>query len=65
MNRLQNKTFWIALASAIVLLVQQLGLDIFPDNILDIVNTALLIATILGVVIDPTTQGIFDKKGGE
>ncbi|MGL6009741.1 MAG: phage holin [Culicoidibacterales bacterium] len=25
----------------------------------------MLIATILGVVIDPTTQGILDKKGGE
>lgn len=60
MGRLTNKTFWVALASAIVLLAQQLGLDIFPDNVLDIVNTVLLIMTILGVVIDPTTEGVWD-----
>lgn len=62
--RLTNKTFWVALISAIVLLTQQLGLDVFPANIMDIVNTILLIATILGVVVDPTTSGITDKKEG-
>lgn len=60
--RLTNKTFWVALTSAIVLLTQQLGLDVFPANIMDIANTILLIATILGVVVDPTTSGITDKK---
>lgn len=62
--RLTNKTFWVALISAIVLLTQQLGLDVFPANIMDITNTILLIATILGVVVDPTTSGITDKKEG-
>ena len=41
-----------------------LGLDVFPANIMDIANTILLIATILGVVVDPTTSGITDKKEG-
>lgn len=59
-TRLTNKAFWIALTSAVVLLAQQLGLDIFPDNILDIVNTLLLIGTIIGVITDPTTKGIVD-----
>ena len=62
--RLTNQTFWVALTSAIVLLTQQLGLDVFPANIMDIANTILLIATILGVVVDPTTSGITDKKEG-
>ena len=57
-SRLRNKTFWVSLTAAIVLLAQQLGLDIFPENISDIVNTILLIATILGVIIDPSTDGI-------
>lgn len=60
--RMKNKAFWLALTSALVLLAQQLGLDIFPDNAMDIVNTLLLIATILGVIVDPTTPGISDGE---
>ena len=58
--RFKNKTFWVALMSAIVLLTQQLGLDIFPDNIMEIVNTVLMILVILGVVVNPTTEGVTD-----
>lgn len=58
--RFRNKTFWVALMSAIVVLTQQLGLDIFPDNIMEIVNTVLMILVILGVVVNPTTEGITD-----
>lgn len=61
-SRLTNKTFWVALVSAVVLLTQQLGLNIFPDNWADILNTILTILMILGIVIDPTTQGITDKS---
>lgn len=60
--RLTNKAFWLALCSAVILLAQQLGLDIFPENAMDIVNTLLLIATILGVVVDPTTDGVGDSQ---
>lgn len=60
--RLRNRTFWVALSSAIVLLCQQLGLDVFPVNVHEIVNTLLLIFTILGVVIDPSTPTVFDKE---
>ena len=58
--RFRNKTFWVALMSAIVVLTQQLGLDIFPDNIMEIVNTVLMILVILGVVVNPTTEGVTD-----
>ena len=60
-KRLRNKAFLVALASAIILLIQQLGLDILPSNISDIVNTILVILTTMGVVIDPTTNGLTDK----
>ena len=63
--RIRNKTFWVALTSAIVLLTQQLGFNIFPDNISDIINTLLLIFTILGVIVDPTTPSILDEEKGE
>lgn len=61
-SRLRNKAFWISLVSAILLLSQQLGLHIFPDNIMDITNTILTICTILGIIVDPTTDGILDNK---
>ena len=60
--RLTNKTFWVAIVSAIVLLTQQLGLSIFPGNWADILNTVLTILIILGIVVDPSTNGISDKQ---
>ena len=61
--RVKNKTFWVALLSAIILLIQQIGLSKWlPNNIGDIVNTILLILTILGVIVDPTTSGIRDGE---
>ena len=62
LKRLRNKAFLLALASAIILLIQQLGLDILPKNISDIVNTILVILVTMGVVVDPTTPGIKDGE---
>ena len=53
--RMKNKAFWVAL------IFQQLNLNIFPENIMEITNTILYIFTILGIVVDPTTPGISDK----
>lgn len=61
-TRFTNKTFLIAIASAIVLLSQQLGLNIFPNNWQEILNTILTIFILLGIVIDPSTAGISDSK---
>lgn len=58
--RFRNKAFWVSLTSAFLLLAQQLGLTIFPDNSMEIVNTILSIFVLLGVVVDPTTPGITD-----
>lgn len=60
--RLRNKAFWLSLVSAIILLAQQLGLTFVPDNALEITNTILLIMTILGVIVDPTTDGLTDSQ---
>ena len=61
-KRLRNKAFWVTLASAVVLLAQQLGLNIFPTNIADIINSLLAILTIAGVIIDPSTPGVTDGE---
>jgi uncharacterized membrane protein len=58
--RLRNKTFWVAMASAIGLLLQQLGFNFLPDNYKDIVNTVLVITTMLGITVDTSTNGISD-----
>lgn len=61
-KRCKNKAFWVTLASAFLLLAQQLGLTIFPENSMEIVNTILSILALLGVIVDPTTPGITDNK---
>ena len=43
-----------------ILLIQQLGFKL-PDNIADIVNTFLTLLVLLGVINDPTTEGISDS----
>nr|DAO67820.1 MAG TPA: holin [Caudoviricetes sp.] len=59
--RLQHKSFWVALVGLVVLLSQQLGVKIFPDNIADITNTVLAIGVLVGVINDPTTAGLGDS----
>ena len=60
--RLQHKSFWVALVGLVVLLSQQLGVKIFPDNIAEITNTILAIGVLVGVINDPTTAGLGDSN---
>ena len=68
--RIKNKAFWTALIPAIFLLVQavatlfgySLDLGTYGDKLLEIVNALFLVLTILGVVTDPTTEGLSDSK---
>ncbi|MDF2881559.1 MAG: holin [Clostridiaceae bacterium] len=59
-SRLTNKTFWVSIVSAIVLLTQQLGYNIFPSNWSDILNTILTIFILLGIIVDTSTPGMND-----
>ena len=58
--RFKNKTTLLAIASTVILLAQQLGFEL-PDNIADIVNTFLTLLVLVGVINDPTTEGISDS----
>ena len=58
--RFQNKATLLAIAGTLILLAQQLGLKL-PDNIEDVVNTVLTLLVLLGVINDPTTEGISDS----
>ncbi|MFW5458207.1 phage holin [Streptococcus hyovaginalis] len=59
--RLQNKTFWLTLIPLLVLLLQQVGLNIVPENWEEVFNTIMAILTLIGAVNDPTTKGLTDS----
>lgn len=68
--RLKNKNFWIALIPAILLLIQvvarvfgfEIDLGDLGNNLLAVVNAVFVVLSILGIVTDPTTEGITDSK---
>lgn len=67
--RLKNKAFWVAIIPALLLLVQTvaatfgLTLDLgeIGDKLLAVVNAVFSVLAILGVVVDPTTEGMSDS----
>ena len=67
--RLKNKAFWLALIPAVLLLVQviagafgyALDLGDLGNRLLAVVNAVFALLAILGVVVDPTTEGISDS----
>ena len=67
--RIKNKTFWLALIPAVLLLVQvvaavfgyTLDLGELGDKLLAVVNALFGVLAILGIVTDPTTKGVGDS----
>lgn len=68
--RIKNKTFWLALIPAALLLVQvvaavfgyTLDLGELGDKLLAVVNALFGVLAILGIVADPTTKGVGDSS---
>ena len=67
--RVKNKTFWLTLIPAVLLLIQvtaavfgyTLELGELGDKLLAVVNALFALLAILGVVADPTTAGVGDS----
>lgn len=67
--RIRNRAFWLAVIPAVLLLVQSvaamfgltLELDAFGARLAAIVNQLFLLLTLLGIINDPTTQGLHDS----
>ena len=67
--RVKNKTFWVALIPAALLLVQvvaavfgyALDLGDLGNKLLAVVNALFAVLAILGIVADPTTKGVSDS----
>ena len=68
--RFRNKSFWLSLIPAVLLLVQvvaavfgyTLDLGDLGNKLLAVVNALFAVLTILGVVTDPTTAGVSDSQ---
>lgn len=67
--RIKNKAFWLAIIPALLLLAQQIcslfGIAVevagLSEQLISILGTVFAILTLLGVVTDPTTSGMFDS----
>lgn len=67
--RFKNKSFWLYMIPAVILLIQQicavfgvtLAVDGLENNLISIVGTVFGILAVLGVVVDPTTAGASDS----
>lgn len=68
--RIKNKNFWLAVIPAMLLLIQAIvsvfGVTVdFTDitgKLVAVVNASFVVLSILGIVTDPTTEGIGDSK---
>ncbi|MDO6355261.1 phage holin [Caloramator sp. CAR-1] len=60
--RLRNKAFWVSLAAFVAMMAKQFGWFEVPPNYEEIVNSALGLLVMLGIIIDPTTPGIKDVE---
>ena len=67
--RLKNKSFWLAIIPSVLLLIQavadvvgfQLDFGDISEKLITVVNAVFVVLSILGIVVDPTTDGIGDS----
>ena len=67
--RIKNKAFWLAIIPAVLLLIQAVAdvvgypLDFgdISEKLIAVVNAVFVVLPILGIVTDPTTDGIGDS----
>lgn len=68
--RIKNKTFWLTVIPAILLLAQvvasvfglTLDLNDLGAKLLEVVNALFAVLMVIGVVNDPTTVGVGDSR---
>lgn len=68
--RIKNKAFWMAAIPALALVIQTvaavfgwtLDFSSLTGKILAVVDAVFALLAILGVVVDPTTEGVGDSK---
>lgn len=69
-SRVSNKSFWIALIPALLILAQfvlkVLGVEVdvsaMEGDAIDLVNAVFSVLAIFGIVVDTSTEGILDES---
>ena len=67
--RFKNKSFWLSFIPAVLLLVQvvaalfgfELDLGDIGNRLIEVINALFAVLAILGIVVDPTTEGVGDS----
>lgn len=67
--RIKNKAWWLAMVPAVLILVQALAapfgyqwdFGVLNEQLAAIINAAFAVLMIVGVVADPTTEGVGDS----
>lgn len=67
--RLKNKMFWLAMVPAFLLVAQivagwfgyELAADLIGAEAAKFINSVFAVLVLLGVVVDPTTDGVEDS----
>ena len=68
--RIKNKAFWLALIPAVLVFIQACAVPFgynwdfagLQTQLVAIINAAFVLLSILGIVNDPTTQGVGDSE---
>lgn len=68
--RIKNKAFWVTAIPTVLLLITQvagvfgftLDLSALGDKLIGIAGTVFLILSLVGIVVDPTTEGVNDSE---
>ena len=68
--RIKNKAFWMAVIPALALVVQAvaalfgytINLETWVGKLQAVVNAVFALLAILGIVVDPTTDGVGDSN---
>lgn len=68
--RMMNKSFWLALIPAILLLIQTIAAPfgykwdfiVLNQQLTAIINALFGVLTLIGITNDPTTSGVSDSK---
>lgn len=68
--RIKNKLFWIAVIPAALLVITDIAslfgltvdMSMLNEHLISIVKSVFGLLTILGIVADPTTEGINDSE---
>lgn len=70
--RLKNPTFWATAVPTILLGVQMIArafgydiaeqVDVLSDELVSFINSIVVTMALLGITIDPTTEGVSDSE---